>query len=275
VIEAEKLVGTDPVAYWRRVNFLNLQQNSGNSQQELLNVMADVLRERLSLDIRACGSPDGPFLYLDDVLFSGNRIRADLLRWLGSSAPAKSELHVVTLALFAYGAYSVEKRVQQEAKRLGKEVGLQLWNFRSFEDRVIYFDSGDVLRPTMIPDDPTAQAYWAEISQGVQYPPRLRQAGRTGNSPVFSSEEGRHLLEQQFLLAGLRIRSFCENPSNIMRPLGYQFFPSLGFGAMVIPFRNCPNNCPLALWWGDPHAPQGHPFRRWYPLLPRQGYTGR
>ncbi len=34
---------------------------------------------------------------------------------------------------------------------------------------------------------------------------------------------------------------------------------TLGFGSLVVTFRNCPNNAPLALWVGDP----------WYPLFPR------
>ena len=38
---------------------------------------------------------------------------------------------------------------------------------------------------------------------------------------------------------------------------------SLGFGSLVVTFRNCPNNAPLALWAGDP----------WYPLFPRRTNT--
>jgi hypothetical protein len=34
---------------------------------------------------------------------------------------------------------------------------------------------------------------------------------------------------------------------------------TLGFGSLIVTFRNCPNNTPLALWAGDP----------WYPLFPR------
>lgn len=95
----------------------------------------------------------------------------------------------------------------------------------------------------------------------------------SGDEDIFSSETGRQLLEEQFLLAGMRIRSFCKNPSQILRPLGFSPF-GLGFGSMIATFRNCPNNAPLALWWGDPDAHAGHPFRNWYPLLPRKTYAG-
>ena len=81
-----------------------------------------------------------------------------------------------------------------------------------------------------------------------------------GNSRIFSSEAGRDLLEQQLLQAGLQIKEerlyFKEN----YRPLGYTVLKTLGFGALLVTFRNCPNNCPLAFWADDP----------WYPLFPRK-----
>jgi hypothetical protein len=77
------------------------------------------------------------------------------------------------------------------------------------------------------------------------------------------------LIERELLMAGVRIRAGCQNPKKVMRPLGFGHF-GLGFGATIVTYRNCPNNCPLALWWGDPDATSG-PFH-WYPLLPRKTY---
>jgi hypothetical protein len=34
---------------------------------------------------------------------------------------------------------------------------------------------------------------------------------------------------------------------------------TLGFGSLIVTFRNCPNNAPLAFWVDSP----------WYPLFPR------
>ena len=69
----------------------------------------------------------------------------------------------------------------------------------------------------------------------------------------------------------MRIRGFCQNPNPIMRPLGFSSF-GVGFGSTIVTYRNCPNNAPLALWWGDPNAHHNHPFSRWYPLLQRRTY---
>ncbi|WP_449265039.1 phosphoribosyltransferase-like protein, partial [Escherichia coli] len=51
----------------------------------------------------------------------------------------------------------------------------------------------------------------------------------------------------------------CPNLSATQRPLGHITLDTLGFGSLIVTFRNCPNNAPLALWVGEP----------WYPLFPR------
>jgi hypothetical protein len=38
---------------------------------------------------------------------------------------------------------------------------------------------------------------------------------------------------------------------------------TLGFGSLIVTYRNCPNNAPLALWVDHP----------WYPLFPRTTNT--
>ena len=80
------------------------------------------------------------------------------------------------------------------------------------------------------------------------------------------------MLERELLLAGMHIRSLSQNPSPALRPLGFGPF-GLGFGSTIVTYRNCPNNTPLALWWGDPQAEPAHPFARWYPLVQRRTYT--
>ena len=52
----------------------------------------------------------------------------------------------------------------------------------------------------------------------------------------------------------------CPYLKESARPLGFSLLKTLGFGATVVTHRNCPNNCPLALWAGDP----------WYPLFRRK-----
>lgn len=127
-------------------------------------------------------------------------------------------------------------------------------------------DGCEGFHPVSLPDDPLVYAYVDDLAQLGRWP-RLRRPDPRCSSRIFSSEQGRHLLEQQFLLAGLRIRAACHQVDEAMRPLGYDVAPGLGFGATFVTYRNCPNNCPLAWWWG---VPSREPSRRWYPLFPRK-----
>lgn len=93
----------------------------------------------------------------------------------------------------------------------------------------------------------------------MQFPPHLRIAGQVGGHGIFSNDANRQLLEQEFLKAGIQIRQMCPHLGVTQRPLGHMSLDTLGFGSLLVTFRNCPNNAPLALWAGDP----------WIPLFPR------
>ena len=132
---------------------------------------------------------------------------------------------------------------------------MKWWHAVHLEDRKIATDTSDVLRPTAIPDDEIVLAYVA----GMAYQPHLRKGESVGAGGIFSSGASRHMLEQEFLKAGAKIRSMCPNLGITQRPLGHMTLETLGFGSTIVTFRNCPNNAPLALWAGDP----------WFPLFPR------
>lgn len=124
------------------------------------------------------------------------------------------------------------------------------------EDRKAYMANADVLRPTAIPAD----AATAEYVAGLKLDPVFRTPGQVGALGFFSSETGRFLLEQQFLVSGVQVRAVCPHLNAYMRPLGNSVMGTTGFGSMIVTYRNCPNNAPLVLWAGDP----------WYPLFPRK-----
>ena len=116
-----------------------------------------------------------------------------------------------------------------------------------------------MLRPTAIPNDPAVQAYVA----AMRYQPTLRTAGNPGTANLFSSDAAKILLEQEFLKTGVHIRQICPNLGDTQRPLGHMTLETLGFGSLIVTYRNCPNNAPLAFWVDAP----------WYPLFPRTTNT--
>lgn len=251
-----KLATDDPCTFWRDVKFLDIQ-GGGNSQRDMLTLFSTALHARCSFSTTQCGGPTSTtFVYLDDVIFTGNRVLKDITSWISSAAPATAHVHVVTMGLHSGGQYYARGKIASAAKAAGKSITLTWWRAIEIEDRNTYTDTSDVLRPMAIPNDPPTQAY----VQGLGYAPTLRNPGNVGGKGFFSSEQARNLLEQEFLKTGVRIRSICPNLGIYQRPLGNMILKTTGFGSMIVTFRNCPNNAPLALWVGNP----------WYPLFARK-----
>jgi hypothetical protein len=254
--------------HWRDVHLLQIQKH-GASQQEMVRLLQEVLRQDYGLSLASSGPTKGPFLYLDDVLFTGNRIIADLVRWIRTDAPPRADLLIVVIALYRRGFWYTQKIILQAAADARKAIRLHWLRSVEFEDRHWVAAARDGFHPTLLPNDPLAHAYARQLAEARSYP-RFRVPPAPSHSCLFSSEAGRHLLEQQLLLAGLKIRSFYRNPQEVMRPLGYHMLKDLGFGATLVTYRNCPNNCPLAWWWDTSALPFSRARGRWYPLFPRK-----
>lgn len=267
LLSHQKITGGNPAGFWSRAHILDIQQN-GQSQTHIREIFGEALRGQLGLDVDECGRAGGAFIYLDDVIFSGGRLTTDLSAWLRNAAPPDSVIHVLVMATHRLGEWQSENRIKEVAASAGKTIKLHIWAALRLENRMKYRNSSDVLWPASVPDDPHVAAY---VDQEQSFPLQTRVAGVGKSDLEFTSEEGRQLLENEFLRAGVRIRGFCQNPSPIMRPLGFGSF-GVGFGSTIVTYRNCPNNAPLALWWGDPNAHHNHPFSRWYPLLQRRTY---
>lgn len=258
VIRTRGLTGDDPVGFWRSARFLDIKEG-GNSQTEMLALFSEELEREHGFCIDACGQGNEAFIYLDDGIFSGNRVRRDLEGWVRDRAPARAKLHVICIAVHSGGQYYARKEIQKAIQASGKGVQVAWWRAIKLEDRKSCIALSDVLRPTAIPNDPAVQNYVA----AMQHQPILRTAGNPGAANLFSSDGAKILLEQEFLTTGVRIRQICPNLGNTQRPLGHMTLETLGFGSLIVTYRNCPNNAPLAFWAGAP----------WYPLFPRTTNT--
>ena len=254
LFQTEKLVGGDPCAFWKGVKFLDIQ-GGGASQKEMLALFSKVLEKQCGIETAECGAAPHAFIYMDDAIFTGNRVRRDLEKWIAEQAPAEAKVHVITIALHSGGHYYANGKIKEALTATGKNVDLTWWRAIELEDRKAYTATSDVLRPVAIPDDEGVKAYVA----AMRFPLKLRTAGNLGGNGIFSNDTGRQLLETEFLKAGVHIRQMCPYLNQYQRPLGNMILDTLGFGSLIVTFRNCPNNAPLALWAGDP----------WHPLFPR------
>lgn len=235
-------------------SLLNIQ-GGGNSQRDCIEMFNNDLYAvtQKQAGINSCDAEH--HLYLDDVIFSGQRMRSDISNWLAGPAPQKCSLYIVTHTMHRLSLWYSESFIKKKITESGKQISIKFIYKNLVEDRLFYTYSSDVLRPVTNNWNETIAKY----INGLSKPPLYRQPGSIGDKAFFSSDNGRQLLENEFLAAGSHIREICKHFSVNHRPLGYMKLESLGFGTMIVSYRNCPNNAPLALWAGDP----------WYPLFPR------
>lgn len=264
MLNSEALAGKDPRTFWARAHFLKIQK-SGHSQAGMLDTVDRILRGAYNLGVDTCGDIGGDYVYVDDIMFSGNRIGHDLESWIATTAPPLARVHVIVAVIHTSGRYLTGNRLDKVIAESGKKVELKFWRNWIVENRKYYKNDSAVLWPAEVPADTATRQY---LALPHRFPLELRTPG--GALGPFSSEQGRQLLERELLVAGVKIRGLSHAPKEILRPLGFSPFGA-GFGALTVTHRNCPNNCPLALWWGNPRATAG-PFH-WYPLLPRKTYA--
>lgn len=248
------LAGTNPRDFWKSANFLDIQ-GGGKSQTEMLALFSDTLSKSFGFTTAQCGSQGGPFVYLDDAIFTGNRVRNDVVNWL-PKAPSPATLQVIVIAFHRGGQWYADREIVKAWRAANKVLNIKWWRAVELEDRKAHIVDADVLRPKSVPADPAVEKY----VKSLKYPPILRTGTKLGQAGVFATETGRCLLEQELLKAGVRIRQQSPLLVQYQRPLGNMVLETLGFGSTLVTFRNCPNNCPLAFWAGDP----------WYPLFPRK-----
>lgn len=240
LIENKELTGGNHAAYWARTNFLSEQQD-GQSQKEMLKIFGRLLKQKYGLKLSDCGHKDGDYIYLDDVVFTGGRISQDVTTWIKATAPVSAKLHVIVAARHTLGQYHLENALRDAARDAGKKIDISYWcTPYKIENRMYHRDNSQVLWPVATPQAKVVQDYLAEPNK---YPFTPRTPG--GTLGLFSSEAGRQVLESEFLIAGATIRSRGQVvPVN--RPLGHSFY-GVGFGGLMVTYRNCPNNCPLAM----------------------------
>ena len=238
----DDVAGRFPCEFWQSTHILSIQKK-GKSQSEIRELFGEILKEKYGHDIDSHESKYDHFIYLDDAIFTGDHVMGDLANII-REIPQETQLRIIVIAIHSYAEYNVRRRFSVSVQSKWRFENRQTWHNEEGG-----LEPTDVLRPS-------------EIGKRNQNERKSR---------FFSSVEGRQLLEREFLSAGEKIRGFAEKPDPNLKPLGYNTFEP-GFGSLFVTYRNCPNNCPLPLWYGDPSYPPAHPLGRWYPLFPRKTY---
>ncbi|GAB7512564.1 phosphoribosyltransferase-like protein [Bilophila wadsworthia] len=249
--------------YLNCCSLLDIQIN-GESQSRLIYDFVIPQANELSIQYSVNDNLKKCFLYIDDVVFSGGRVSEDIIEWINKFAPMSCNIVLYFVCSYSYGVYNINKRLNEAIKASGKKIEYKIVCEDYRKNNRIVRDVTDILHPREVP--PEAASFYEEINNAPRYP-ILRTYQQSGPSPFFESEAERALLEEQFVIAGIRILSQLTNRGN-WKPLGLEGFPSFGFGSTIVTYRNCPNISPLALWWGEQSDSS-----IWYPLVPRKGYN--
>lgn len=249
--------------FFCNASFLDIQQN-GQSQKRFLYDFIIPQANILSIPHDINDLTKNKFLYFDDVLFSGGRVSDDLELWIATTAPQACEIICVFIYTYSYGVYNVERRLKKAISASGKNISFRFCNIKPLNNKRTFPGITDVLHPKEVPLE--ASDFYDEMQANSRFQ-ILRGYMQPASSVFFADESERSLIEEQFVIAGIRILNQLTERKN-WKPLGLEGFPSFGFGSTVVTYRNCPNISPLALWWGEQDSPS-----IWYPLVPRKGYN--
>ena len=117
LVKNPTLAGADACAFWRGVRFLDIQ-GGGNSQRDMLALFSNALQKQCGFTTAQCGGANPhAFIYLDDVLFTGNRIQRDLAGWIASDAPSiRQPFTSSPLVCTAGGHFYARGRIESGSK---------------------------------------------------------------------------------------------------------------------------------------------------------------
>jgi hypothetical protein len=131
LFQTEKLVGDDPCGFWKSVKFLDIQ-GGGASQTKMLALFRKLLEEKCGCTVDDYPVAPNTFVYLDDAIFTGNRLRRDLEEWIVAEAPATAKVHVITIALHRGGQFYAKGCVKTAGQAAGKNLDLTWWRAIEF-----------------------------------------------------------------------------------------------------------------------------------------------
>lgn len=252
--------------------FLDLQSEQ-KSQKELLILLDQILIDEYGLSLNDCGKQHTHYVYLDDILATGNKIFYDLSNWLKQLnlvdisktnyeyiKERGTKLDICLLCLHTWGYSNVEYRLMQEFDEKIKKC-LTFFRYYAVENNIKAHNAKLNLMLPVENQNNEIKAYLNTLEGAMKYEDRaFRKTIQPSKEELFSSSENRIRLENIFLTKGIEILQQVDNLNvKQLRPLGYtvKSHKTFGLGTLFFTFRNIPNNCPIVFWWGS----------NWYPLF--------
>lgn len=251
--------------------FLYLQENENKSQYVLLGMLREILQDEFDFDMDDCGTRTVKnYIYLDDILCTGNTLFFDIKDWVEETNEAGetylSQLEEGTIRLRFLYIFVHSANYRKKLSQFDIQITDNFENYCTLA-RLRLVESGidtklEILLPTDVDQPDIVHEYREkielqvrEVCQQKNYKIPKAEFYRPHNQPheeeFFTSLENRKKLEDIFLRKGIEILNAANVNIPNMRALGYSLptHKNFGFGTLCVTWRNVPNNCPIVFWY--------------------------
>tara|TARA_B100000131_G_C18073737_1_gene595556 strand:- start:258 stop:1406 length:1149 start_codon:yes stop_codon:yes gene_type:complete len=256
--------------------FLDLQPK-GKSQGIILEILKSVIKDKLNIKIKTStldklnDNQAKHYIYIDDVLCSGNTYYQDIFDFLNSQSNSgdkyyrkllNGNVYVHNCFIFAHRD-NFGKKLTQLKLKLHPDINnnfFQCYYHRLIDNTQDSDSKFEILKPIENHQIQEINDYKDKINLQVDryINGKYKKADdyfRDPNIPndeiFFTSFENRIRYEKIVLLKGIEIINNSNAVKPNIRALGYSL-PStrdFGFGTICFTWRNVPNNTPLVYWY--------------------------
>jgi len=226
----------NPTKVLSHTRFLQVQRQ-GNSQQALLVIMDEILASDYGIRLSSCGVDHVQvYVYIDDCLYTGSRIRYDLTQgddapaWIPKEAPPNCTLIVYNIGVHLFGMNYVDPLIRSAAREKGisvsRKYSMLIDNRRTATTELAF------LWPEQIVDDQAVHSYTTELvafltEKGWPTNSLFRPVAIPGEEMLFSSSHARQVVERAFLKKGIQLATAGHQKAESIRPLGFEKIGSL------------------------------------------------
>lgn len=261
------------------ISFLS-HQRFGSSQDDMVQLTREICRDSFNYELHLDKEAD-LIVYLDDCAYTGRRVKGELKEKMNS-------LQVNKNTHFLFYFFAMHKQtllyLKKEISEFMDSIGGDSSMFKIDQSKILHnsrdkYGKLDVLVPRKELLDDGCNA---KIKEWINYLHNLRKENGNNetaiywpndyppNEDVFTDLHLRKFTERKLIETGAELLLKINPDPNkkgekSIRPLGFDYPLTLGFGAMYLSYRNIANNCPIAFWLdGDKCG------IKWKPLLPRK-----
>lgn len=253
--------------------FIDVQEE-GKSQKAMLALLDEVIAPHGVSVVECGGKTPKRYVYLDDVLCTGNTAFHDMRDWWldqdsrglvrQDALPADVQVLYVFMVLHGKNWLKLCARFRHNHALIQRTAPNTVWRGIAVENTIDVSSALDFVFPRREGLSDAAETYFKQLN--VAASEVFRPNGWPTHERLFTSSEGRDAFERALVTRGLDIIGSVGTHKENMRPLGYTLpsQKSLGFGALAFTWRNVPNNSPLVFWHDSPI---------WTPLFKKRSPT--